>query len=237
MIYNIRLGNFDRFEVIQYIQLKQKEGPFKVVDVGGTLSSWSAPYVDAIIDFNPIVQNTLNDNTQKPVTFFQCDITDPNAWHSVLAHVEISGKWDFCICTHTLEDIMNPVFVCRQMEKIASAGYIAFPSKYRELSRFVELNQPFRGYMHHRWIFTIKNYQNAIENENNDAQVIGFPKINYIEAPCFDVVQDMNEDKKDLSFYWKKHIDIEYVNNNFLGPSGTDIKRYYEILCNTIDYI
>jgi hypothetical protein len=85
-------------------------------------------------------------------------------------------------------------------------GYIAFPSKYRELSRF---EGQYRGYIHHRWIFTIKN-----------EVVYGFPKINYLETNfIFDHVSDISENKSDLSFFWKDTIPLKYINNNFLGPN------------------
>lgn len=85
---------------------------------------------------------------------------------------------------------MNPKYVCEQIEKISKAGYIAVPSKYRELSRF---EGGYRGYIHHRWIFHMKN--NIF---------IGFPKINYIDSiPIFDRIADFNENRADLSFFGK----------------------------------
>jgi len=108
--------------------MKKSQGTFRVVDVGGSYFGWSAPYVDAIIDFN-------NHTGSSTITHFKCDITHPCSWEPILEYVSRMGKFDFCICTHTLEDIMNPVFVCEQMSAIAHAGYIAFPSKCRELAR------------------------------------------------------------------------------------------------------
>jgi hypothetical protein len=166
--------------------------------------------VDAIVDFNNMNINSSN------IVFFNLDITNPNEYNELLTYVEKNGKFDFCICTHTLEDIMNPIFVCEQIEQIANEGYIAFPSKYRELSR-IEGN--WRGYIHHRWIFTPK-----------DDYILSFPKINYIEDLIFDKVADSSEDKFDLSFYWKDKINIKYVNNNFLGPSVNDVIGYYNYL-------
>ena len=173
-MYNVKLSNGSRHDVVDYILQQKSVSPdsFSVVDVGGSMVGWSAPYVDAIIDF----EIPCADSFDKKL--FKCDITHPSDYSEIMEYVETHGKFDFCICTHVLEDIMNPGFVCEQICKIAKGGYIAFPSKYRELSRF---EGQYRGHIHHRWIFTIKN-----------EVVYGFPKINYLETNfIFDRVSDI----------------------------------------------
>lgn len=214
MIYNIKLSNGDRSDLIKYILNKKKIGKFSVVDIGGSVNSWSAPYVDAVVDFNKLEVNNTN------IKFFNCDITHPNSYKEILDYVNKNGKFDFCICTHTLEDIMNPVYVCEKICEISNEGYIAFPSKFRELSRF-ECGNNYRGYIHHRWIFKVKN------NE----KIIAYPKINLIENnPIFDKIANFSENIKDLSFYWNKTIEIEYINNNYLGPNPSAVIDYYNDL-------
>ena len=135
---------------------------------------------------------------------FNFDITNPDLWIDVLKFVEENGKFDFAICTHTLEDIMNPGFVSNQISKIAKEGYIAVPSKFRELSR--NIDGPYRGYIHHRYIFNIEN-----------EVFVAYPKINLIEFDSdFDRIANMDENFFDLSFYWKEEIPICYVNDNYL---------------------
>jgi len=210
MLYNIKISNGNRVDVINYINLCRQINPnYRVVDVGGSHGGWSAPYVNAIIDFNDIPSQTS-------IKHFKCDITNPNDYNEIMAHIEENGKFDFCICTHTLEDIMNPVFVCEQIEKISKEGYIAFPSKYRELAR---IEGYYRGYIHHRWIFIPK-----------EDYILSFPKINYIEDPTFNKVANADNNVCDLSFYWKTHIKIKYVNNNYLGPSAYAVISYYNEL-------
>ena len=212
MIYNITYSNGDRTDIINYILSNKKNNPnYKVIDVGGSYGGWSTPYVDAIVDFNNITLNNINN-----IIFFKIDITNPNDYEEILSYIKINGKFDFCICTHTLEDIMNPIFVCEQIEKISNEGYISFPSKYRELSR-IEGN--YRGYIHHRWIFNPK-----------DDYILSFPKINYIEDNKFDKIADNSINLFDLSFYWKNKINIKYLNNNFLGPSVGHVIEYYNSL-------
>jgi hypothetical protein len=214
--YNIKISNGDRSDIISYIMNKKSLGVFKVVDVGGSLGGWSANVTDAIIDFNdPIIVS----NSQ--IKHFKCDITDHNSWSDILKYIEENGKFDFCICTHTLEDIMNPVFVSNQITKIAKSGYIAVPSKYRELSRFECGNTSYRGYIHHRWIFDI----------TADNIFMGYPKINYLDSTnIFDKIANMDHNKCDLSFFWEENIDITYINNNYLGPNISSVINYYNNL-------
>jgi hypothetical protein len=182
---------------------------------GGGLGGWTKNVIDAIIDFNnsPI--------TNSNIKHFNCDITHPDSWNNIIQYVKDNGKFDFCICTHTLEDIINPAYVCEQIVKISNSGYIAVPSKYKELSRFELSNNSYRGYIHHRWIFDIVK----------DNVFLGYPKINYVEnSNIFDKVADNDSEKTDLSFFWKDNIDIQYINNNYLGPDVTSVIKYYNNL-------
>lgn len=42
----------------------------------------------------------------------------------------------------------------------------------------------------------------------------------------------MDDNKKDLSFFWKDTIDIRYINNNYLGPNVVSVISYYNSLNN-----
>jgi hypothetical protein len=209
-MYNFKIDDGNRGDLINYIIDKKKTGKFTVVDVGGSHGGWSTPYIDALIDFNVTQEDSK-------IKFFKCDITNSNDYDKIYEHVKNNGKFDFSICTHTLEDIMNPNFVCEQLCKISNEGYIAIPSKYRELS-YIEGN--YRGYIHHRWIFNLEN-----------EMVVGYPKINYIERnEEFDKIANNSNNLQDFSFYWKNVIKINYINNNYLGPSVDAVKGYYNNL-------
>jgi hypothetical protein len=227
MIYNVLISDGNRDAVIDYIKTKRRAGKFTVVDVGGSVEGWSASFVDAIIDFNDPGPNDA-------IRHFKCDITHPDSWVPILAYVEEHGKFDFCICTHTLEDIMNPGYVSEQLCAIATEGYVAVPSKHRELSRFEAYHvipnrfRPetkieytgYRGYIHHRWIFTIHH-----------EKMVGFPKIGYLDStPIFDEAADFAENKSDLSFFWEGSFEIEYMNANYLGPTVSHVVSYYDEL-------
>jgi hypothetical protein len=231
MIYNVQINNGNRSSVINYINKNKIYEKFSVIDVGGTMGGWSEPYIDALVDFNEQKEESMEkleesekETKKRKPLFFKCDITHHDSWIPIFEYVEKNGKFDFCICTHTLEDIMNPGFVCEQICKIAKEGYIAFPSKYRELCRNVD-NQMhnYRGYIHHRWVFTVKKEENQ--------KLVAFPKINYLDSePKFDQIANPSNDCCDLNFFWKEKIEFEYLNNNFLGPNVAAVLKYYDKL-------
>lgn len=66
--------------------------------------------------------------------------------------------FDFVVCSHTLEDIRDPIQVCREMSRIAKAGYIECPSPLLELTSGVDrAGRTWTGYAHHRWIVSAVN--------------------------------------------------------------------------------
>jgi len=59
-------------------------------------------------------------------------------------------QFDFAVCSHTLEDLRDPVWVCSELARVAKAGYIEVPSRLEEQSWGVE--GQFVGWGHHRWL-------------------------------------------------------------------------------------
>lgn len=63
--------------------------------------------------------------------------------------------FDFVVCSHTLEDLRDPVWVCREMTRIGKRGYVEVPSRVWESTWGVE--RPHQaGLSHHRWLVEIK---------------------------------------------------------------------------------
>ncbi len=62
---------------------------------------------------------------------------------------------DFVICSHTLEDVRDPLWVCSEMIRIGRAGYIEVPSRVAESCRGVEPGQV--GWSHHRWLIDMRS--------------------------------------------------------------------------------
>jgi len=61
---------------------------------------------------------------------------------------------DFVICSHTLEDIRDPLWVCSEMVRIAKRGYLEVPARAAESAR--GLLPGHAGWTHHRWLIDIE---------------------------------------------------------------------------------
>jgi len=60
--------------------------------------------------------------------------------------------FDFVICSHTLEDIRDPLRACAEIIRVGKAGYIETPSRLCEQTMGVEGVPGMVGYSHHRWL-------------------------------------------------------------------------------------
>ena len=192
-----------RQQIADLIWNHKQQGKFTVVDVGGAATGWSAPLVDHMIDLN------CDATLQHHMSF---DICDVHAWNPMLQLVQHSGKFDYCICTHTLEDIHNPYVVLDLLPQIAHAGIISMPSIRCELSH-VESNH-WRGFVHHRYLF----------GESHGAMMIA-PKLPVLEHVKWSHTCDHVEE---IRFEWHKQIPYHVFMNNYLGPNTSHVLHMYE---------
>ena len=58
--------------------------------------------------------------------------------------------FDFVTCSHTLEDLRDPIWVASEIARIGKAGYIEVPSRLEEQSWGV--TGPYVGWPHHHWL-------------------------------------------------------------------------------------
>lgn len=118
---------------------------------------------------------------------------------------------DFIYCRHTLEDLYNPFWVCREMSRVAKAGYIETPSPVAECCRGVDGGSPrWRGYIHHRYLVW------------NDAGVLTFlPKYPVLEYFDFEEDEDNMVAMLNSSplywntyFFWKDSLDFRLLQHD-----------------------
>lgn len=120
-----------------------------VLDVGGA----AAPFAraDWVIDLQPYeARGQLSEPGELEKarvtadSWVQRDICDREPWPFA------DGQFDFAVCSHTLEDVRDPVWVAQEMQRVAAAGYIETPTVEEELTYGIQ--GPWVGWGHHHWL-------------------------------------------------------------------------------------
>jgi hypothetical protein len=123
-----------------------------VLDVGG----WAKPFprADWVLDLFPYATRGLYEYDRASArerfserTWVVRDICDREPWPFA------DKQFDFAVCSHTLEDVRDPLWVCSELMRVAKAGYIEVPSRLEEQSWGV--NGDFVGWSHHRWLIDV----------------------------------------------------------------------------------
>ena len=124
-----------------------------VLDVGG----WAKPLAraDWVLDLLPYETRGLyGGGPSSPAgaqserftaeTWVQRDVCDRAPWPFA------DGQFAYAVCSHTLEDLRDPVWVCAELSRVARAGYVEVPSPAAELTW--GQHGPWVGWSHHHWI-------------------------------------------------------------------------------------
>jgi SAM-dependent methyltransferase len=127
-----------------------------VLDVGG----WAKPFsrADWVLDLQPFETRGLYgyDEGERGTerfteeTWVIRDICSHEAWPFQ------DDQFDFVICSHTLEDVRDPIRVCEELQRVGKAGYIEVPSRLEEQT--VGVNGEWPGWAHHRWLCDIDEH-------------------------------------------------------------------------------
>jgi SAM-dependent methyltransferase len=127
-----------------------------VLDVGG--GAHPLARADWVIDLMPYADRGLygarvaaDQERFSERTWVIRDICDRDPWPFA------DGQFDFVVCSHTLEDVRDPIWVSQEMIRVGRAGYIEVPSRLEEQS--YGFQGPWVGWGHHRWLIDIENGQ------------------------------------------------------------------------------
>lgn len=169
-----------------YILSKKKESSFyKVIDIGSGADFWTKPFADATVDFYMTPSGS-------PL-HFEINLERESSWKKLLDYVESNGKFDFCVCSHTLEDLYYPFLALDMFPKIAKQGIIVVPSIHREMAKG-DRGQPSKGYDHHRFIY----------HPSEDGRLVVIAKAGHMEYKKYSVDQSGNQNE--LQFFWNEEI-------------------------------
>ena len=126
-------------------------GADPVLDVGG----WAVPFAraDWVIDLMPYesrgAYGRVDDEPERfgSETWVQRDLCERVPWPFT------DGQFAFAVCSHTLEDVRDPVWVCAELNRVARAGYIEVPSRLEEQS--LGVHGDWVGWSHHHWLIDV----------------------------------------------------------------------------------
>jgi len=174
---------------------------YKSIDIGASADFWSYPECKIVAD--------SMDNYKPDVQQFKINLENKQDYLKIKEYVDINGKFDFSICSHTLEDIFNPIDLIEFIPTISNRGFIAIPSKYDELCYLYQNKH--LGNAHHKTILDI------IDNT-----LVLFPKYPFIEiSPRTQEIRN-NHKGKELYFYWQGTIPYRVFGNGipFIGDDA-----------------
>ena len=192
-----------RHSIAEYVSLRKSIERFTVIDVGGSAVGWSVNIADAYVDINDCPSNKLN---------FKFDICRKEGWRKLFDYVDQFGKFDYSICTHTLEDIYNPYLVLDCLPKISKSGVISMPSVRTEVNYVESLN--WLGFAHHRYLFG-----------HRDGRIVIAPKLPLLEKLAGRVIL---KEVEEVRFNWTSSIEYEAFMDNYLGPNTDTVINNYE---------
>lgn len=133
-------------------RLLERLGPDDVVlDIG----AWGRPFAraDWVMDLMPYETRGLYGHDGPLPERFGADTWIQRDICAREAYPFGDKELDFVICSHTLEDVRDPIFVCSEMVRIAKAGYIEVPSRLEEQT--YGFHGPWAGWSHHRWLVDV----------------------------------------------------------------------------------
>ena len=122
-----------------------------VLDVGG----WAKPFAraDWVIDLMPYATRGMlgrdgeGEELFSVTTWIERDLCAREPFPFPDDH------FDFVVCSQTLEDLRDPVWVCSELVRVGKAGYVEVPSRLEEQT--YGFQGPWVGWGHHRWLVDV----------------------------------------------------------------------------------
>jgi SAM-dependent methyltransferase len=123
---------------------------------------------------------------------------------------------DFIVASHVIEHVPDPVQACREMERVARAGYIELP--YEGMAKILDLDT------HLWWCNKITDKKNSSKNNEKNTEKLVFTakKEVHFDTSIFDYAQKINQrgiwfrevvhknfDVSVIKYHWNKNINIE----------------------------
>lgn len=140
-------------QIMKDIAAEEEEEAFTILDVGGAMKPLSfATHVIDMLSFDerrldmypPYGLEVAEDISFSEETWVQMDFCN-TPWP--YADDEFNVVW----CTHTIEDVRDPIGVIREMSRVGQTGFLL--TIHRDFESLKNIEHPnYAGWMHHRWL-------------------------------------------------------------------------------------
>jgi hypothetical protein len=78
------------------------------------------------------------------------------------------NEFEFSVCSQTLEDLVNPAPIIREMKRVSKSGYIETPNRLTEQTIGIkDAKSSYQGYSHHKWILEKDGQKVKIYNKSD----------------------------------------------------------------------
>ena len=199
-----------------------------VLDVGG----WHNPFNLAthVLDIMPYQSR----RTHKALDPEDGERFSEETW---LVYDACAGDWpwpddyfDFSICSHTLEDVRDPIVITSELARVSKAGYIEVPSWAREIFikdrfwrlRMVAGRSPEIGFPHHRWLCELNDGELHFYQKDSN---ISLNRRNYISR--FDQGRKkLAENEAGIGIFWTDTVaarEIIVTSDTLLAEKRTQV--------------
>jgi SAM-dependent methyltransferase len=149
-------------------------------------------------------------------TWIQIDICGHKPW-------PFPDKFfDWAICSHVLEDIRDPLFVCQELSRVAKRGYIEVPSRLWESCRGIESSNSV-GLSHHRWLIEL-----ASDNQLLFLMKYGGIHSHWKYSFPKRFLNEMDDDKKYITLWWDNEIISKEVTIHGLENQLSELENFIE---------
>src|SRR3989344_2135249 len=150
-------------EIISRFKIRPKD---KVLDIGGSMRQRDDIRVDTLVDIIAPEEAPYGPSKLRAKNFVRLDVTRDKLPFG-------DKEFDFCLCSHTLEDLTNPFLVIEEMGRVAKRGLIVTPSMGADMV-FSRINftdwltgaRRVPGLGHHKWFFSNKSGKMMIIPKN-----------------------------------------------------------------------
>ncbi|OCQ94476.1 hypothetical protein BCD64_07275 [Nostoc sp. MBR 210] len=198
------------------LQLKLESLPkdAKILDAGG----WFKPfdYATHVVDLMPwetrrakLQLEQLPHERFTKETWYQINFLEEN-----LKLPFDNKSFDFSFCSHTLEDLKQPLYLIQELMRVSKAGYIEVPSRLAEQTVAIEDGCSSKlGYFHHHYIVDEGDNNTLIfyskENSLNiNPQTCAIPLLTYRRLTA------KNPNLSIISFFWEDNFSVKFESGN-----------------------